>query len=195
MLFFLLSYPILGAGIKYIDDAFDEKKFNKNVALIIAPLLGILWAYTMLIDKFSATILLAIICGVLFKGKIDNLAHFAGLSSIMAIVVLTGIEIMIIPLIFLGTFAILDEVGNDVIDYNKKYLKKRKTINRLLIYFFDQRWLLKIAILGLVFLGMMPLYFFIAILLFDGAYLIMRYYSKTRMTKITLLAKTKKAKA
>ena len=195
MLFFLLSYPILGAGIKYIDDAFDEKKFNKNVALIIAPLLGILWAYTMLIDKFSATILLAIICGVLFKGKIDNLAHFAGLSSIMAIVVLTGIEIMIIPLIFLGTFAILDEVGNDVIDYNKKYLKKRKTINRLLIYFFDQRWLLKIAILGLVFLGMMPLYFFIAILLFDGAYLIMRYYSKTRLTKITLLAKTKKAKA
>ena len=195
MLFFLLSYPILGAGIKYIDDAFDEKKFNKNVALIIAPLLGILWAYTMLIDKFSATILLAIICGVLFKGKIDNLAHFAGLSSIMAIVVLTGIEIMIIPLIFLGTFAILDEVGNDVIDYNKKYLKKRKTINRLLIYFFDQRWLLKIAILGLVFLGMMPLYFFIAILLFDGAYLIMRYYSKTKLTKITVLAKTKKAKA
>lgn len=195
MLFFLLSYPILGAGIKYIDDAFDEKKFNKNVALIIAPLLGILWAYTMLIDKFSATILLAIICGVLFKGKIDNLAHFAGLSSIMAIVVLTGIEIMIIPLIFLGTFAILDEVGNDVIDYNKKYLKKNKTVNRLLIYFFDQRWLLKIAILGLVFMGIMPLYFFIAILLFDGAYLIMRYYSKTRLTKITLLAETKKAKA
>ena len=61
MYFFLLAYPILGAGIKYIDDAFDENKFNKKIALVIAPILGILWAYTMLIDGVSATILLAVL--------------------------------------------------------------------------------------------------------------------------------------
>ena len=50
MYFFLLSYSILGGGIKYIDDAFDEKIFSKKIALTIAPLLGVLWAYTMIIN-------------------------------------------------------------------------------------------------------------------------------------------------
>ena len=122
MYFFLLSYPLLGAGIKYIDDAFDENKFNKKIALAVAPILGVLWAYTMLIDGVSATILLAVLCGVLFKGKIDNYAHLGGLFVILIIIALAGVELLLLPLIFLAPFALLDEVGNDVIDYNKKYL-------------------------------------------------------------------------
>jgi hypothetical protein len=70
MYFFLLSYSILGAGIKYIDSAFDEKIFNKKLAMILAPFLGGLWAYTMFINPFSATILLFILL-ILFKKKID----------------------------------------------------------------------------------------------------------------------------
>lgn len=180
MYFFLLSYPLLGAGIKYIDDAFDEKRFNKKIALAIAPLLGILWAYTMLIDRISATILLAVVCGVLFKGKIDNHAHLAGLLAILIIIILAGVELMILPLIFLASFALLDEVGNDVIDYNKKYFNGDRYWHKFVRYFFDQRWLLKIAIFGFVLLGIIPYYFLLAMLLFDGAYLLMRWYSKTR---------------
>ena len=85
MYFFLLSYPILGAGIKYIDDAFDEETFNKKIAIAIAPILGMLWAYTMLIDQVSATILLAILCAVIIKGKIDNYAYLVGLLVILMI--------------------------------------------------------------------------------------------------------------
>ena len=184
MYFILLSYPLLGAGIKYIDDAFDEQRFNKKIALIIAPILGILWAITMLIDGISATILLAVLCGVLFKGKIDNYAHFAGLFVIFAIIAIAKVELMIIPLIFLAPFALLDEVGNDVIDYNKKYFNGDRCWQKFIRYFFDQRWLLKVAIIAFIILGIIPYYYFFAMLFFDGAYLLMRWYSQFKQNRL-----------
>ena len=180
MYFFLLSYPLLGAGIKYIDAAYDEKTFNKKLALILAPVLGILWAYTMLIDPVSATILLAVLYGVLFKGKIDNYAHLAGLIVIMVIVFLAGVELLIIPLIILALSALFDEVGNDLVDKKREKLDKNKLHHKFVICFFDHRWLLKISILGIALLGVIPIYFFLAMLLFDYAYLAVRWYSQAK---------------
>jgi hypothetical protein len=153
---------LLGAGLKYIDDAFDEKIFNKKLAIIIAPLLGILWAYTMLIDQFSATILLAILLGVFVRGKIDNYAHMAGFVVILIILVFTGINLLFLPLIFIAVAVFLDEMGNDILDKNKEH------------------WLTKITVLYVVLIGLFPLYFFLAILLFDGAYLTVRLYTRSR---------------
>jgi len=192
MYFFLLAYPILGAGIKYIDEAFDEQRYNKKIAIALAPILGVLWAYTMIVDGVSATILLAVLCGVLFKGKIDNYGHFAGLLVIIVIIVLAGVELMLIPLLFLAPFALLDEVGNDVIDYNKKYFQQNKFFHKFVRYFFDQRWLLKLSILGFVIFGIVPYYFFIAMILFDGAYLLMRWYGQPRKRGIGILSKPSK---
>ena len=67
MQFTLLAYPILGAGIKYVDSAFDERTFNKIHAIILAPFIGIFWALVMCTDDISATILMAVIFGVFFK--------------------------------------------------------------------------------------------------------------------------------
>ena len=180
MYFFLLSYPVLGAGLKYIDDAFDEKIFSKKIALIIAPFLALLWAYTMTIDPFSATILLAILIGVFLRGKIDNRAHFIGLLVIIVIIAFMGINLLFIPLIFIAAAAFLDEVGNDVIDYNKGNIDDDLFRHKILVYFFDQRWCTKIAILYAILVGAIPIYFFLAMLLFDGAYLTVRLYSRSK---------------
>jgi hypothetical protein len=180
--FLLLSYPILGAGIKYIDDAFDEKLFNRRFALALAPLLAILWAYTMLIDQVSATILLAILCGVLLKGKIDNYAHLTGLAIILVIILLAGVKLLFLPLVFLAAAALLDEIGNDIIDEKKGHINKEKRSHRFIMYFFDQRWAMKLAILFTVVMGVVPLYFFLAIVLFDAAYLVVRWYGRSRST-------------
>jgi len=179
MYFFLLSYPILGAGIKFIDDAFDEKRFNVNIAYILAPILGVLWAYSMVINSASATILLAILLGVLLKGKIDNYAHLAGIGIIFAILIISGVNILIIPLIILTLSAIFDEVGNDFIDKHK-YLNSNKILQKFIGYFFDQRWLTKVAVLSIAVIGIIPLYFFLAMILFDGAYLLVRGISNTK---------------
>ena len=179
MYFFFASYPILGAGLKYIDDAFDEKRFSKKFAYALAPLLGVLWAYTMIISPVSATILLAILLGVLLKGKIDNIAHLVGLVIIFAIVFVAGIQLLIIPLIVLTLSALLDEVGNDYIE-KKGFLNSIKVWQRFTGYFFDQRWLTKVAILALAAIGTVPIYFFLAMVLFDGAYLMVRWVSHSK---------------
>ena len=184
MLFFLLSYPILGAGIKFIDAAYDDKTFSKKAALVLAPFLGLLWAYAMMISPVSATILLAIVCGVVLKGKIDNYAHLIGLLVIIGIVILARVELLIIPLIFLSLSALLDEVGNDLVDKNKKHLNEDFFVHKFVISFFDQRWFMKVAILCIALIGIIPLYFFFAMLFFDGAYLMMRWYSKQPKTTI-----------
>jgi hypothetical protein len=180
MYFFLISYPLLGAGLKYIDDAFDERTFNKKIALVLAPLLGILWAYTMIIDPVSATILLAVLLGVFLKGKIDNYAHGLGLAVIVAILIAAGVQLLVLPLIVLVAAAVLDEAGNDIVDYNTKNLDKSNFLHKAVIAFFDQRWVTKVAILYVALLGVFPWYFFLAMLLFDGAYLVVRMYSRTR---------------
>ena len=180
MYFYLVSYPVLGAGLKYIDDAFDEKIFNRKIALALAPLLAVLWAYTMLIDQFSATILLAVLVGVFLRGKIDNYAHFTGLIIIVSIVFYFGINLLVFPLILIAAAAFLDELGNDIVDYNLENIDDNSFRQKIVVYFFDQRWVTKIAILYVIFLGVFPIYFFLAILLFDGAYLIVRLYSRSQ---------------
>ena len=177
---FLLYFGILGAGIKYIDAAYDDKTFNKKIALCIAPFLGLLWAYTMLINPVAATILLAVIIGVLFKGKIDNIAHFAGLLVIFAIIFIAGVQLMVLPLVFLASAALLDEIGNDFIDKRKNKLNLNRFSHRFVVSFFDQRWVLKVAILILGIFSVIPLVFFLAMVSFDYAYLGVRLFSKTR---------------
>lgn len=183
MYFFLVAYSILGAGLKYIDDAFDEKIFNKKIAYVVAPLLGVLWVYTMIIDVASATILLAILLGVLFKGKIDNYAHFLGMVVVIAGVLLLGVQLLIIPLVILTLAALFDEIGNDFID-KRNYLNSNRMFSKFVGYFYDQRWLTKIMILVLAFLNIIPLYFFLAMILFDGFYLGMRGYSQMKRKTI-----------
>ena len=178
--FFLLSFGILGAGIKFIDATYDDKVFSKKMALGIAPFLGVLWAYTMLIDPVAATILLAVLLGVLLKGKIDNLAHLAGLLIIFAIIFLAGVQLMIVPLIVLSVSALLDEVGNDFVDARKKGLNMSRFSHKFVVSFFDQRWVLKVVILVLSLAGILPLLFFLAMILFDYAYIGVREYSKIR---------------
>ena len=188
MFFFLLSYTILGGGIKFIDSAFDDKTFNKKEALIIAPFLGLLWAYTMAINQVSATILLAILLGVLIKGKIDNYAYLIGLLSIILfdifiILYIDGTGIMFLPLIFLTAASVLDEVGNDVMEYNSKNVDTNSFRYQFTLYFFGRRYLMKVAILYISLLGLFPIYFLLAFLLFDEIYIIVGIYSKTRISK------------
>lgn len=187
MFFFLIAYPILGAGIKYIDAAYDEKTFNKKTALIITPPLATLWAYTMLINSISTTILLAILLGVLVKNKIDNYAHLLGSAIIVTIFIITiylkNIELIILPLVFLISAAIIDEVGNDIIDYNKKNLKKNRFRHQFSLYFFGRRYVMKLAILYLIIFGIVELYFLLAMILFDEAYIITDLYSRSKQQK------------
>jgi len=181
--FLLLSYSVLGAGLKYIDDAFDEKSFSKRKGLLLAPLLGCLWAITMLVNPYSATLLLAIVLGVLLKGKIDNLAHLLGLVSILVIIIIVRVELLVLPLIFLTAAGVIDEVGNDVLGANPSNPSGDKFRYRFASYFFGRRYFLKVALLYLILIGCFPLEFLLALISFDEAYLTIDLYSKSKKLK------------
>ena len=117
--------------------------FLISIALLITPILSILGAYTMIINPVSATILLAVLVGVLLKGKIDNIAFITGFAIVITIVALAGIQVLIIPLILLGASAVLDEVGNDYIDRKRDELNMKNPLHVFARYFLGHRWIMK----------------------------------------------------
>ena len=176
-IFFVLSYAILGGGIKYIDDAFDEKTFSVNKALLLAPILGVFWAYLMSLHAASATILLAIVLAVLLKGKIDNIAHQAGLVGIIGVVLVSGyFEFIWLGLIVITIAGILDEVGNDYVDRKDLY-GKGDIISKIIHYFFEYRFTMKLAVFAFAFAGFYDWVYFLAFIGFDIAYVALTWYS------------------
>ncbi len=185
--FLLVVYAVLGAGIKYIDAAFDEKVFNKKIATVMAPIIAILWAVTMMSSDISATILFSVVLGVLLKGKIDNIAFIIGLCSILMMIFIFQIKPIIMPLIFLTAAAVLDEVGHDVLTYNGNNLKDHKFRHQFSQYFFGRRYMMKVALIYIVLIGLFPLEFFVVFIIFDEGYIIMNIYSLSRIKKRSIL--------
>ena len=180
LLFILLSYTLLGMGLKYIDAAFDDKTMSIRNAVMISPLIGALWIFTMIVDEPSGALLSSIILGVLLRGKIDNIAHSIGLFIIVFVALLVGLKVNFLLLLFLTTCAYIDEVGNDIVDR----LRKNKSFRYVLLrYFFGKRWLLKVGVLYLALVQVFPLYPLVALILFDEAYLLMDDYSKARLKR------------
>lgn len=178
--FFLLSYTLLGAGLKYIDAAFDERTLSIRNAIIISPLIGALWIFTMIVDEPSSVLLSSIILGVLLRGKIDNIAHSIGLFIIVFVALVVGLKVNFLLLLFLTACAYMDEVGNDIIDEMRKKDRFRDIFLR---YFFGRRWLLKVAVLYLALLNLFPMYSLVALILFDESYLLMDEYSRSKLRR------------
>lgn len=172
--FFIASYMVLGGGIKYIDDAFDEKTYSKMKAILLAPVVAIFWVFLMYLSPASATILGAIFLAVLFRNKVDNIGFHVG-----AIAIFCGLAALYLfkiihfdwgPLVFLTIAGVLDEVGNDYVDAHPH-------INKWIYLFFEYRFVMKVAVLLLVAWGIYGFEYFLAFIGFDLAYATIGAYS------------------
>jgi len=181
--FIILSYTLLGAGIKYIDQAYDLKVFDKKKANLLAPFLGGLMAYLIITDPNSTMIFFAIFLIVAITKKIDNPGFYAG-----------TLVILLLPLIFSDTLhlewfpfgillfsGIVDELGNDWMDdklKNTRHKKTNKKIHNLFIEkFFLHRFTMKLTVLVLALANLMPILYFFAFILFDFGYFLVYEYS------------------
>jgi hypothetical protein len=175
----IVSFGIIGAGLKVIDDAFDEGKFDIKVAYLLAPLLVILWIAESISNPFSATLLFSILFATLLTGKVDNKAF--RLSSLSVILMLPWVKFKMGPLLLLTLAGVLDEVGDGMGE-------KLSGIYRLLL---RHRPALKIAVLLLCMRGIFPWTSLAAILLFDASYdiagcnFMARYYSRVQIAMIS----------
>ncbi len=164
-------FLLIGAGLKYIDEAFDEENLNKTTATILAGILLILWIGLSYLDIGSRTILLAILLGVLLTGKIDNLVFASSTALIFGSFVFVE-RIAMFPLIMLALTGVIDEKGNDYVDANKTH--------GLISFFFLHRFTMKTGLAALTIGGIFPYYYLLAFLLFDMSYDTIGYLTKSR---------------
>lgn len=171
--FFVCAFAILGGGIKYIDDAFDENTFSKKKAMLLAPFLGVFWAYTMSLDPAAATILAAVLLSVFVSGKIDNNAFWLGLIVTILLAFYLGglVNFLWLPLIALTIAGFLDEMGNN-------FVGKKPKMNNLVQYFFEYRFIMKIVVFVFALFRFFDWVFFAAFIAFDIVCEIVTLYSK-----------------
>jgi hypothetical protein len=157
------AFAIIGYGLKYIDDAFDEARFSKRRAMLMAPLLVALWACVSIYDVGSATVLFAILFAVLLTGKVDNLAFKLSSIALLAMLFLALMSrFSYMPLAVLTVLGIADEKGNDYADGNR--------LGGLTEFFFAHRCSMKVGTLGLCLASFLPWLYLLAFLAFDLAY-------------------------
>ena len=167
----ILAFAVIGAGLKYIDDAFDEDTFSKKKAIVIAPIIVLIWICLSLFDSVSATILFSILFAVLLTGKIDNLIFKVSTIALISILFLTQmLNLLWIPLVILILMGVADEKGNDYVD-NHATLK-------LVEFFFSYRFCMKMGVLSLCILTLLPWLYLLAFLAHDGAYESVRILGK-----------------
>lgn len=169
---FAVCFLITGILEKYIDCAFDGGTFSKKKALLLAPFLGIFYAFLMSLHQTAATILLALLVGAFISGKINNIAFY--LQAIfwgIFIFVFGHVSISIFLFLTLVCSCFIDETGNDLSD-------KSRISNKYVDFWFRYRLTMDLTALLLVIFGFLELIFFIAFLAFDMGYILVGKYSK-----------------
>ena len=186
-LFILISYALLGAGIKYIDQAYDIDVFSKIKANFIAVPTAGLMAYLIIFDPPSTTIFFSILLIVAITKKIDNIAFYIGTGILLFLPIIFHdvLQIAWLPFGILIFSGILDEIGNDWADKRRK--KKRfnnprnnmdnSTLKNFGENFFLHRFVMKIAVLVLTLFGLFQYIYFFAFILFDIMYILVEQYS------------------
>jgi hypothetical protein len=181
-IFFIVSFFLMGALVKFIDDAFDEKAYSRKLALILSPVTAIFWAVVMALHPAAALLLTAITIGVLVKGKVDNIAFIMAVLCIYVVYFFIGDwqfilnPVYLIPLVIISIAGVIDEVGNDFVDKNNVY--KKGFLGKLTHWFFEYRFVMKLVVLAFALLGTYPLLFFFAFFLWDIGYELVMHYSK-----------------
>lgn len=154
-------FAVIGAGLKYIDEAFDEETFSRRSATYLAGVILALWVGLSLLDSSSGTILLSILLGVLLTGKIDNKVFGLSTAGIFGSFVFLQ-KVLMLPLLFLSAAGVIDEKGNDYVDSHRS--------NRILQFFFLHRFTMKIGVSLLCLSGVFAWHYLVAFLLFDASY-------------------------
>jgi len=156
------AFMLIGGGIKYIDDAFDEGIHSRRLAAMLAPVILAVWLWISAGDPHAATLLAAVLLGVLLTGKIDNSVFLLSSVAVLAGMLALARDVMPLPLAILTLMAVLDEKGNDLADAGR--------LPMLLTPVFTYRMMMKLGVLALGMLELLPLVYFLVFLGFDIAY-------------------------
>jgi hypothetical protein len=170
----VVLYAFLGAAIKFIDQAYDEERYSRKLANVIAIVAGITMGGLMALDSpFSTAFYGAMILSLVLARKIDNRAFLAGtLIAALTLLVLwpvTGPVVLLAPLVIFILAGFLDEVVDDL----AQKAQAPKMVRWVMLY----RPLSDVALVAMMLLGWFPWYYLVPYFAFTFAYLAMERLS------------------
>ena len=170
----VVLYAFLGGAIKFIDQAYDEERYSRKLANLIAIVAGITMGGLMALDSpFSTAFYGAMILSLVLARKIDNRAFLAGtLIAALTLLVLwswTGPEVLLVPLVVFILAGFLDEV----VDGLAQKAHAPKIVRWVMLY----RPLSDVALVAMMLLGWFPWYYLVPYFAFTFAYLAMERLS------------------
>lgn len=171
----LAPFYLVGVILKYVDEAYDEGRFPKSIAVLATAIGLAIMVWLSLASYVSATIFLALIVSVAIAGKTAGTPFMVAAGGYIILLFLLDIYLSIDPILFTTIMVVLtaDEVGAEVA---KKALK-RLDFNgatpgwrRSAILFLRDRNLGMLSLLGLALIGQIPFVFWLAWVLLDFGY-------------------------
>ena len=170
----VVLYAFLGGAIKFIDQAYDEERYSRKLANLVAIVAGITMGGLMALDSpFSTAFYGAMILSLVLARKIDNRAFLAGtLIAALTLLVLwplTGPELLLVPLVVFILAGFLDEV----VDGLAQKARAPKIVRWVMLY----RPLSDVALVAMMLLGWFPWYYLVPYFAFTFAYLAMERLS------------------
>jgi len=170
----VVLYAFLGGAIKFIDQAYDEERYSRKLANLVAIVAGITMGGLMALDSpFSTAFYGAMILSLVLARKIDNRAFLAGtLIAALTLLVLwswTGPEVLLVPLVVFILAGFLDEV----VDGLAQKAHAPKIVRWVMLY----RPLSDVALVAMMLLGWFPWYYLVPYFAFTFAYLAMERLS------------------
>ncbi len=170
----VILYAFLGAAIKFIDQAYDEERYSRKLANVIAIVAGLTMGGLMALDSpFSTAFYGAMILSLVLARKIDNRAFLAGtLIAALTLLVLwpvTDPVVLLAPLVIFILAGFLDEV----VDGLAQKAQAPKIVRWVMLY----RPLSDVALVAMMLLGWFPWYYLVPYFAFTFAYLAMERLS------------------
>ncbi len=188
----LTPFFLIGAILKYVDEAYDENRFPKPMA-VFATAIGLLLMLGLSLTSYlSATLFLALIVSVSIAGKTAGTPFVAASGGYIILVFLLDIYLTIDPILF--TIIIIVLTADEICaEFAKKALKrddfkiKAPRWQRNSVFFLRDRNLGSLTLLVLAMIGWIPFVYWLAWILLDFGYIIVEGISHRQNLKKILL--------
>ena len=150
--------------MKFSDDLYDVKH-DLISASVFSVLCAITCGLAAISDIGAAYIFIAILIGTLLAFKVDGAHHILCLIIFIIICLAFAIpNVNLIVLLICVVAVLVDEIGHETIS--------KFTTNKVLNFFFEYRFFMKIIVLILAIGGVFNIWVFIYFLLFEIAYVL-----------------------
>lgn len=179
----LASYFVVGLILKYVDEAYDEDRFPKSVAIVATAVGLAIMVWLSHASYVSATIFLALIIGVSIAGKTAGTPFMVAAGGYVILLFLLDIYLLVDPVLFTIIVVVLsaDEAGAELA---KKALARQDfaTVTagwrRRAILFLRDRNMGMLSLLALALIGRIPFVFWLAWLMLDFGYVVVEGVSQ-----------------